>query len=171
MNYENEIAKILIDKGLKISTVESCTGGLLSSKLTDVSGSSAFISLNLVTYANEAKENILDVTLDNEGVVSENCAYQMAKGLCNLTKSDICVSTTGIAGPTGGSDKKPVGLMYSTIYTKEKSKTSPEEKPLSLMFRLMSSKAKTRKIKRRITANAAAKALLKSVIKNASFFD
>ena len=123
MNYENEIAKILIDKGLKISTVESCTGGLLSSKLTDVSGSSAFISLNLVTYANEAKENILDVTLDNEGVVSENCAYQMAKGLCNLTKSDICVSTTGIAGPTGGSDKKPVGLMYSTIYTKEKSKT------------------------------------------------
>ena len=118
MNYSEEIGKILIQKNWKISTTESCTGGLLSSKLTDVSGSSAYITLNLVTYSNEAKEKMLGVVLNEEGAVSENCAYQMAKGLYNLTHSDICISTTGIAGPTGGSKEKPVGLMFSTIYTK-----------------------------------------------------
>ena len=122
MNYAEEIGKILTSKGWTISTTESCTGGLLSSKLTDVSGSSAYIRLNLVTYANEAKERMLGVVINEEGVVSENCAYQMAKGLCELTKSDICVSTTGIAGPTGGTKTKPVGLMYSTIYTKDRFK-------------------------------------------------
>lgn len=123
MNLEEQIGRILIEKGLTISTTESCTGGLLSSKLTDVSGSSSYIKLNLVTYANEAKEKMLGVVLDENGVVSETCAYQMAKGLHKLTNSDICVSTTGIAGPTGGSAEKPVGLMYSTIFTKDKSKT------------------------------------------------
>ena len=123
MNYAEEIGKILVNKGWRISTTESCTGGLLSSKLTDISGSSAYITLNLVTYANEAKAKMLNVTLDKEGAVSENCSFQMAKGLYNLTGSEICVSTTGIAGPTGGTVDKPVGLMYSTIYTKDKSKT------------------------------------------------
>ncbi len=126
MKYEEEIGKILLHKGLKISTTESCTGGLLSSKLTDISGSSAYITLNLVTYANEAKHNILGVkesTLENFGAVSKECAYEMAEGLYKLTNSDICVSTTGIAGPTGGSPDKPVGLMFSTIYTKDKAQT------------------------------------------------
>ena len=123
MNYAEEIGKILTRKGWQISTTESCTGGLLSSKLTDISGSSAYITLNLVTYANEVKEKMLGVILDKEGAVSETCAFQMAKGLYKLTNSEICVSTTGIAGPTGGTKNKPVGLMYSTIYTKEKSKT------------------------------------------------
>jgi len=122
MNTELQIGELLIKNNLKISTVESCTGGLLSSKLTDISGSSAYITLNLVTYANEAKENMLKVVLDENGVVSKNCSYQMAKGLYNLTNSDICVSTTGIAGPTGGTKEKPVGLMYSTIYSKNKYK-------------------------------------------------
>ena len=119
MNYAEEIGKILIERKLTIATTESCTGGFLSSKLTDVSGSSAYIMLNLVTYANEAKEKMLGVVLDSDGAVSENCAFQMAKGLQDLTKANICVSTTGIAGPTGGSKEKPVGLMYSTIYTKD----------------------------------------------------
>ena len=123
MNYAKKIGEILISKNLKISTTESCTGGLLSSKLTDISGSSAYITLNLVTYANESKEKMLGVVLNEEGVVSENCAFQMAKGLHNLTGSDICVSTTGIAGPTGGSKEKPVGLMYSAIYTPDKYQT------------------------------------------------
>lgn len=123
MNYPESIAKLLIAKNLTISTAESCTGGLLSSKLTDISGSSAFITLNLVTYANEAKEKMLNVVLNEEGAVSENCAFQMAKGLFKLTNSDICVSTTGIAGPTGGTEEKPVGLMYSTIYSKEKNRS------------------------------------------------
>lgn len=115
-----KIGKFLIENNLTISTVESCTGGLLSSKLTDISGSSSYITLNLVTYSNEAKNKMLGVILDKEGAVSENCALQMAKGLQNLTKADICVSTTGIAGPTGGSKEKPVGLMYSCIHSKEK---------------------------------------------------
>ena len=120
MNYAEEIGKILIAKNLTISTTESCTGGLLSSKLTDISGSSAYIRLNLVTYANEAKEKMLGVVINEDGVVSENCAYQMAKGLYELTNSDICVSTTGIAGPTGGSVDKPVGLCYIGLLAKEK---------------------------------------------------
>ena len=123
MNYAEKIGELLINKDLKISTTESCTGGLLSSKLTDISGSSAYITLNLVTYANKAKEQMLNVVLDSEGAVSENCAQQMAKGLYQLTKSDICISTTGIAGPTGGTKEKPIGLMYSTIYTPKHTKT------------------------------------------------
>lgn len=126
MNYAYEIGEILKKKTWKISTTESCTGGLLSSKLTDISGSSEYITLNLVTYANEAKHKMLGVkneTLETFGAVSEECAYEMAKGLHKLTGSDICVSTTGIAGPTGGSEKKPVGLMYSTIYTKDEFRT------------------------------------------------
>ena len=123
MNYAEEIGKILLEKNLKISTTESCTGGLLSSRLTDISGSSTYITLNLVTYANEAKLKMLNVVLDEDGAVSEHCAQQMAKGLYQLTHSDICVSTTGIAGPTGGTKEKPVGLMYSTIYTPNKTQT------------------------------------------------
>ena len=121
-----EISKILIKRKLTIATTESCTGGLLSSKFTDVSGSSAFVHLNLVTYSNEAKQKMLGVrkeTLENFGAVSEECSYEMASGLQKLTGADICISTTGIAGPTGGTDEKPVGLMYSTICTKEKAIT------------------------------------------------
>ena len=122
---EKKIAEILIKRKLTIAVTESCTGGLLSSKLTDVSGSSNFIHLNFVTYSNEAKNKILGVkseTLKNFGAVSEECAYEMAAGLYKITGADICVSTTGIAGPTGGTKEKPVGLMYSAIYTKNTSK-------------------------------------------------
>ena len=121
-----EIAKILIDRKLTIATTESCTGGLLSSKFTDISGSSAYVHLNLVTYSNEAKQKMLGVrkeTLENFGAVSEECSYEMARGLQKLTGADICISTTGIAGPTGGSDEKPVGLMFSTICMNEKAVT------------------------------------------------
>ncbi len=126
MNIEFELAKKLFEKKLTIATTESCTGGLLSSKLTDISGSSEFVHLNLVTYSNEAKHKMLGVrleTLENFGAVSEECSYEMAKGLQELTHADICISTTGIAGPTGGTKEKPVGLMYSTIYTKNKALT------------------------------------------------
>ena len=134
MNTAENVGNLLINKKLTISTAESCTGGLLSSKLTDVSGSSAYIKLNLVTYANEAKIKMLGVqtsTLETDGAVSEECALQMAKGLYELTKSDICVSTTGIAGPTGGGVNKPVGLMFSCIYTPEKYKIYKILKPSS----------------------------------------
>lgn len=120
MTLIEEVGQLLITKKMTISTAESCTGGLLSSKLTDISGSSAYINLNLITYANAAKVKMLGVeeaVLKTVGAVSKECAFQMAKGLYKLTKSDICVSTTGIAGPTGGNQSKPVGLMYSCIYT------------------------------------------------------
>ena len=132
INLAEDIGQILIKKGSTIATVESCTGGLLSSKLTDVSGSSAYISLNLVTYSNEVKHRMLSVEesiLTTKGAVSEECAFQMAKGLYELTKSDVCISTTGIAGPTGGTVEKPVGLMYSCIYTPQKYKLFKILKP------------------------------------------
>ena len=126
MQTIDAIARILSERNLTIATAESCTGGLLSSKFTDVSGSSAFVHLNLVTYANQAKHKMLGVrneTLENFGAVSEECSYEMASGLQKLTGADICVSTTGIAGPTGGTAEKPVGLMYSTICTNDKAVT------------------------------------------------
>ena len=124
----NKLAKILIEKNLTISTAESCTGGLVSSMLTDISGSSAYSKLNFVTYANEAKHKILGVsneTLDNFGAVSEECAREMADGLMKKTNCDIALCTTGIAGPTGGTKEKPVGLCY--ISCKYNNKTVVEK--------------------------------------------
>lgn len=115
MKLEEQLGKLLIEKHLTIATAESCTGGLLSSKLTDVSGSSDYIKLNFVTYANEAKNKILGVSwdiLNNFGAVSEQCAEAMANGLQAKTNCDIALCTTGIAGPTGGTADKPVGLVY-----------------------------------------------------------
>ena len=121
MKPEEELGQFLIDNNLTIATAESCTGGLLSSKLTDVSGSSAYTKLNFVTYANEAKHDILGVDwdiLNSYGAVSEQCAEAMALGLHNKTGCDIALCTTGIAGPTGGTDNKPVGLIYISLWYK-----------------------------------------------------
>lgn len=110
-----KLAKILLEKNLMISTAESCTGGLVSSMLTDISGSSAYTKLNFVTYSNEAKHEILGVnhdTLAKHGAVSGECASEMAEGLMSQTGCDVALCTTGIAGPTGGTAEKPVGLCY-----------------------------------------------------------
>lgn len=115
---EQEIAQILFDNSLVISTAESCTGGLLSSRLTDVSGSSRYIRLNFVTYSDDVKQGLLGVsaqTLAACGAVSRECAAEMALGLHAKTNADIVICTTGIAGPTGGTPNKPVGLMYVAI--------------------------------------------------------
>ena len=115
MSIEHELGAILLEQKLTISTAESCTGGLVSSLLTDVPGSSAFVKHNVVTYANEVKHNILGVTwetLNNKGAVSPECAQEMVLGLRKLTNSDICLATTGLAGPDGGTPEKPVGLCY-----------------------------------------------------------
>ncbi len=123
MQLEDEIGRFLIDNNLTISTAESCTGGLLSSKLTDVPGSSNYITYNVVTYSNEIKNAVLKVTeytLENFGAVSPECAREMVQGLKELTGSDICVATTGIAGPGGGTVQKPVGLCYAAVFYKDK---------------------------------------------------
>jgi PncC family amidohydrolase len=118
MTYEELLGKYLIENKLTIATAESCTGGLVSSKLTDVSGSSEYVKLNFVTYANEAKHDILGVSLDTLntfGAVSEQCAEGMANGLQEVTNCDVALCTTGIAGPTGGTKEKPVGLVYISV--------------------------------------------------------
>lgn len=110
-----KIGKILLRNALKISTAESCTGGLISSRLTDVPGSSAYIHANFVTYSNEAKTRFLNVsqeTLNQYGAVSAECAREMAEGLLKLTGNDIVLCTTGVAGPSS-SEQKPVGLMFA----------------------------------------------------------
>ena len=122
-NYEKKIAKLLINKELALSCAESCSGGLISSMLTDISGSSAFIIVNFVTYANEAKEKYLFVDkkiLEEYGAVSEQTAFQIAEGLLKQGNTDIALGITGIAGPTGGSREKPVGLAYVGIANKDK---------------------------------------------------
>ncbi len=108
------VAKILLRNTLRISVAESCTGGLISSRLTDVAGSSAYTNLNLVTYSNEYKKKYLNVseeTLLIHGAVSSECAAEMAQGLQKLTGNDIILCTTGVAGPDF-SENKPAGLLY-----------------------------------------------------------
>lgn len=115
---EQTIARILFKKSMTVSVAESCTGGLVSSRLTDIPGSSVYIKENFVTYANEAKMDLLGVskeTLEKHGAVSEECALEMAQGLFKKTGCDVCLATTGIAGPTGATEVKNVGLMYVAI--------------------------------------------------------
>jgi nicotinamide-nucleotide amidase len=112
------IKKLLTEKKKTVSVAESCTGGLISKILTDVSGSSEYISMNVTTYSNEAKMELLEVkekTLEQYGAVSEQTAQEMAEGIKRLSQSDFGLSITGIAGPTGGSEEKPVGLVFVGI--------------------------------------------------------
>jgi len=109
-----KLTKILLRNALQIAVAESCTGGLISSRLTDMSGSSAYIKANFVTYSNEAKHKFLNVseeTLKKYGAVSAECAYEMAEGLIKLTGSEVVLCTTGVAGPLSSEDK-PIGLIY-----------------------------------------------------------
>lgn len=118
LSKEKEIAKHLTRNALKLSVAESCTGGLISSRMTDVSGSSAYIFQNLVTYANSAKIKLLGVnsdTIEKHGVVSGEVAVEMVEGLLNKYNCTIAISATGIAGPLGATDTKPVGLVYFGI--------------------------------------------------------
>lgn len=117
---EGALAKLLKTQQKTIAVAESCTGGLVSSRLTDVSGSSAYTGLNLITYSNDAKINELGVDaslLENHGAVSEQVAVAMAEGIRAKGHSDIGLALTGIAGPEGGSDDKPVGLVYIGVAT------------------------------------------------------
>ncbi|MDC0533144.1 CinA family protein [Candidatus Pelagibacter sp.] len=109
------LVKKLIKKKLRISFAESCTGGLLSSAVTSVSGSSKIFDLGLVTYSNKSKINILKVNkkiIKKHGAVSSECCSAMVKNLAKISKAQINISITGIAGPKGGSSLKPVGLVY-----------------------------------------------------------
>ncbi|MGX4599299.1 competence/damage-inducible protein A [Faecalimicrobium sp. JNUCC 81] len=118
-SIEEVVAKLLVEKNMTISTSESCTGGLVSSSLINYPGISSVFMEGCVTYSNEAKINRLGVkkeTLDTYGAVSEQTAREMAMGIAKNFNTNVGLSTTGIAGPEGGSDDKPVGLVYMGIY-------------------------------------------------------
>jgi nicotinamide-nucleotide amidase len=123
MNFNQKIVSLLEKKKLKLALAESCTGGLLSSAITSVSGSSKIFAMGLVTYSNQAKTSILKVPqkiIKKYGAVSVQCCLAMVNNLKKISKSKVCVSITGIAGPKGGSKLKPVGLVYIGIIVRKK---------------------------------------------------
>lgn len=119
MALEEQVVDKLIEKGYHISFAESCTGGLCCGNLVNVTNASRVLDVSFVTYANEAKINFIGVSADTiltNGVVSEEVAYEMAKGVAEAAKSEIGVGITGIAGPGGGTAKKPVGMVCFGFY-------------------------------------------------------
>ena len=115
---EKTVGDLLRDKGLTLATAESCTGGFISQRITDISGSSEYYKGGVISYSNEAKENIINVdrnTLVNYGAVSSETAVEMAVGVRKIMNADVGISATGIAGPTGATETKPIGLTYIAI--------------------------------------------------------
>jgi len=122
-NLSTKIGKLLRKKKLSLAICESCTGGMLGSVITSIPGSSKYFSGGIIAYSNDAKTGIVGVredTLKKYGAVSAEVAVEMAKGVHKKLKSDIGIGITGIAGPTGSSKKKPVGLVYIAISQRRK---------------------------------------------------
>ena len=118
---EEKVIKMLRERGETCTTAESCTGGLLAGRLVNVPGASEAFGQGVITYSNEAKENILGVrkdTLRRVGAVSPETAGEMAAGAARMAGATLALSTTGIAGPGGGTEEKPVGLVYIGCYYK-----------------------------------------------------
>lgn len=124
-SLDEVVSKILVEKNLKIAVAESCTGGMVSASLINYPGISSVFMEGLITYSNEAKMERLGVkkeTLDKFGAVSEETAIEMAQGVCKKFNTNVGVSTTGVAGPRGGTDEKPVGLVYIGVCINGKTK-------------------------------------------------
>lgn len=123
-SLKQKLFELLKEKNLKISTAESCTGGMIGASITSIPGISSYYGYGFVTYSNEAKQKLIGVkeeTLNKFGAVSAQTVLEMAEGALNVSGSDIAVSVSGIAGPDGGTKEKPVGLVYIGIATKNKS--------------------------------------------------
>lgn len=123
MNYEASVGKILRKKNKTLAVAESCTGGLISDRLTDISGSSGYFLGGIVAYSNKIKQDLLGVSpksLQKYGAVSSQVAIQMAKGIRLLADSNMGLGITGIAGPGGGTKSKPVGLVYIALVNDRK---------------------------------------------------
>ena len=149
------LVKKLIKKKLKISFVESCTGGLLASSITSISGASKIFNLGFITYSNEAKIKILKVNkniIKKYGAVSAECCKAMVLNLSKISKTNINVSITGIAGPNGGTKKKPIGLVYIGI---------KKDKKLAITRKLF--KQKTRYGIQKATVAFVSRAILKII--------
>ena len=150
-----KVVKLLSKKRLKISFAESCTGGLLSNSITSISGSSKVFTLGLVTYSNQAKMNILKIPkkiIMNHGAVSHETCLYMVKNLNKISKTNISVSITGVAGPKGGTKQKPVGMVYIGI--KKDNKTLVKK----FLF-----KNKKRKLIQKASVNQALKMIFKII--------
>lgn len=112
---EEKLVSLLVEKGLTVTTAESCTGGMIASQIVNVSGASEVFNAGFITYANSAKEayaGVLSETLQTYGAVSSQVALEMARGVAKTAGAEVGISVTGIAGPGGGSVEKPVGLVY-----------------------------------------------------------
>ncbi|MDA8533285.1 MAG: CinA family protein [Candidatus Pelagibacter bacterium] len=147
------LVKILTKKKLKIAFAESCTGGMLASEITSVSGASKVFGIGLVTYSNQAKITVLKVNksiIQKYGAVSPQCCKAMVKNLSKISKAQINVSITGVAGPNGGTKKKPVGLVYIGIKKnnkifitknvfKEKSRKAIQKSTIKKTFKIIKS--------------------------------
>ena len=147
------LVKILTKKKLKIAFAESCTGGMLASEITSISGASKVFGLGLVTYSNQAKITVLKVNkniIKKYGAVSPQCCEAMVKNLSKISKAQINVSITGIAGPNGGTKKKPVGLVYIGVKKnnkifitknvfKEKSRKAIQKSTIKKTFKIIKS--------------------------------
>ena len=123
------LAQLLEGRNWKLATAESCTGGLIAAACTDVPGSSAWFERGFVTYSNESKMEMLGIPakmLDEHGAVSQAVAHAMAQGALARSQAQVAVSVTGIAGPTGGSDKKPVGTVWFGLAVNDKGTTRVE---------------------------------------------
>ena len=146
-NLAIKLVKKLTQKKFKISFAESCTGGMLSSTITSVNGSSKVFNLGLVTYSNKAKIDILKVPkkiIQKYGAVSNECCLSMVKNLSKISKANISVSITGVAGPNGGTKLKPVGLVYIGI--KKGNKSSVQRNLFKSKNRIFIQKATTLKV-------------------------
>jgi len=146
-NLAIKLVKKLTQKKFKISFAESCTGGMLSSTITSVNGSSKVFNLGLVTYSNKAKIDILKVPkkiIQKYGAVSNECCLSMVKNLSKISKANISVSITGVAGPNGGTKLKPVGLVYIGI--KKGNKISVQRNLFKSKNRIFIQKATTLKV-------------------------
>ena len=149
----NKLVKKLIQKKIKISFAESCTGGMLSSIITSINGSSKVFNLGLVTYSNKAKINILKVPkkiIQKYGSVSKECCLAMVKSLSKISKANISVSITGIAGPNGGTKLKPIGLVYIGI--KKGNEISVQKSLFKSKNRISIQKATTTKVLKTVLA-------------------
>ena len=147
------LVKILTKKKLKIAFAESCTGGMLASEITSVSGASKVFGIGLVTYSNQAKITVLKVNksiIQKYGAVSPQCCKAMVKNLSKISKTQINVSITGVAGPNGGTKKKPVGLVYIGVKKnnkilitknvfKEKSRKAIQKSTIKKTFKIIKS--------------------------------
>lgn len=124
-----KLTELLISKNMSIAVAESCTGGLLSSSLTSIPGASSYFNCGFITYSNESKIKMLNVdsqTIELFGAVSEKVAYEMAMGAGQNSQSDLAISVTGIAGPSGGTAEKPVGMVCFGFYVEGEVSTTTQ---------------------------------------------